>query len=247
MKFIVLLLLGVSFLFVGCENKESDATNDAMDNNFTILRGSVPGTLIEAFCEDGSYYKTNSVKNGTSKHPFELKVPKGKECHLVMTTNEDSLNEQVITHIAFASTDKQGSLFLVTQDEVDLGYLDLKLSRDDSVDINNDGVLEEFYELDIGEDFELIDLANDPLDIDGDGILNIYEDFDNDGLSNYYDLDDDNDGIEDLYDLDDNNDGIDDNDFDGDGIPDIFDYDDNNDGIYDDEYLVCDDNSSELL
>ena len=236
MKFLFLLLFGTMLFFVGCETKKSDSTNDAMDNNFTILRGSVPGTLIEAFCEDGSYYKTNSVENNTSKHPFKMAIPRDKNCHLVMTTNEESVNEQVITHLSFVTTGKTGSLFSLNKDEIDLGYINLNLSRDTTTDINNDGVLEEFYEVNIDEGFEIVDLDYDPLDRDGDGILNIYEDYDNDGYSNYYDLDDDNDGIDDLEDLDDNNDGIEDNDFDGDGIEDSLDYDDNNDGTDDDGY-----------
>ena len=61
------------------------------------LKGTVPGTLIEAFCEDGSYHAVKSENNSSSKHPFVLKLPTKLSCRLVMTTNEDDPNNKVVT------------------------------------------------------------------------------------------------------------------------------------------------------
>ena len=202
MRAVFSLLILLSLLLVSCADKESDASNDAMDNNFTILRGSVPGTLIEAFCEDGSYHKTHSVQNGTAQHPFTLKVPRSTECYLIMTTNENTPNDQVITTLEFNVNGEVGPLFKPLEDSIDLGFIDLALRRDSAV------VVDELYEITLDEGVDIIFLEDDPLDSDGDGIIDLYEDYDADGISNYYDYDDDNDGIYDLEDSDDNGDGV---------------------------------------
>jgi len=43
------------------------------------------GTLIEAFCADGTYYKVNSTESRSTQHPFTLALPTGVDCRLVMT------------------------------------------------------------------------------------------------------------------------------------------------------------------
>ncbi len=223
----------IGTLLVGCST--SDATNDSFDNNFTILEGTVPGTLIEAFCTDGSYYHTYSTKNATTKHPFSLKIPKNLNCRLVMSTNEDNLSKKVITPLRIDTPTGNSSLFYGKSDKASFDYIPLPLSRSEITDLTGDGVSDELLDVKVKSGTLIpITPVNDPLDKDNDGIPNVYEDDDEDGLYNEIDDDDDNDGIKD----DDEEEYQ--NDHDGDGIDDDEDKDDDNDGI-DDEHDDDDD------
>ena len=195
------------------------------------LTGTVPGTLIEAFCENGAYYSVNSDNNGTTQHPFSLALPKDLSCRLVMTTNEDDPINKVITPIKFTNKDGVTSIAFSSTDDIDLAHIDLALDRSEmSSDTNGDGVEDEPIEVNIDDpSLEVIDEAVDPLDDDNDGIIDVYEDDDNDGINNHDDDDDDNDGVKDVDDSDN------DDDHDGDGIMDQEDVDDDNDGLHDDE------------
>jgi len=218
----------IVFLFGGCGT--SDSTNDSADNNFTILEGSVPGTLIEAFCTDGSYYHTYSTKNGTQKHPFSLKIPKNLNCRLIMSTNEDNLSKKVVTPLRIDTPTGNSPLFYGKSDKASFDYIPLALSRNEITDQTGDGVSDELLDVKVKSGTLVpITPVNDPLDKDNDGIPNIYEDDDADGLYNEIDDDDDNDGIKDM-DEDEYK-----NDHDGDGIKDDEDRDDDNDGIDDDD------------
>ncbi len=225
----IFLMIIMSFMFIGCTT--SDSTNDSADNNFTILEGTVPGTLIEVFCIDGSYYKTNSTQDGTDKHPFSIQIPKNLNCHLVMSTNEDNISKKVINPISIIDTiQAKGSLFHGVSDKVDLGHVALALDRTQIVDSTNDGVVDTPIEAKVRSGtLKVVEINNDPLDRDKDGIINIYEDDDNDSKYNKIDDDDDGDGIKDDEDDDYKNDA------DHDGIKDDEDDDDDNDGIKDDD------------
>jgi len=226
--------LALGIIFFGCGGTTSNTTNDAMDNNFTILKGTVPGTLIEAFCDNGSYYNTHSIINDSERHPFEMIIPKQLNCHLIMTTNEYDNNSKIITPLRILTQDGNGTVFNAVEDIAELGFIPLALDRNDIVDENGDGVSDINLEIQVNDkSLIIVTLIDDPLDDDGDGIINIYEDNDNDGINNHDDDDDDNDGIIDSLDSDDNNDGIDDEDEDGDGVKDDDDIDDDNDGFED--------------
>ncbi len=240
-KLITLSVIVAGLIFVGCSSTSNDEVlndevpNENIVNERSTISGTVPGTLIEAFCDDGSYYVVNSTDNNTSYHPFEIEIPTALNCRLVMTTNEDNEALKVITPIGIVTADGNGTLFTASED-IDLGHIDLAMSRDDINDTNNDGVSDDILFLNInGNELVYIELENDPTDSDNDGLLNIYEDDDSDGINNHDDNDDDNDGIEDSNDFDHDNDGINDNDFDGDGVTNDEDEDDDNDGIKDDE------------
>ena len=195
------------------------------------LTGTVPGTLIEAFCEDGSYHAVNSENDFTTRHPFVLKVPTDLSCRLVMTTNEDDPNNKVVTPIIFTTTGGVSSIAFSGNDDVDLDFIDLALTRDEmNSDANEDGVEDEPTEVNLDDDsIEVIEIENDPLDDDDDDIINMYEDDDDDKIYNRDDDDDDGDGIKDEDDEDHQGDD------DGDGIDDDDDVDDDNDGIEDEE------------
>ena len=233
--------LAAGFILAGCGGGGSSATSTTQTSK---ISGTVPGTLIEAFCEDGSYYKVNSIHNNTDEHPFEIEVPSNVSCSLVMTTNEDNNETKVVTQIGVITSDANGTLFTAAED-IDLGHIPLAMDPSNITDTNGDHVSDEILHIQVDGTSIVIELDN-PLDDDNDGLVNVYEDDDNDGINNHDDDDDDNDEILDIHeqdnDLDD--DGIeneDDVDDDNDGQPDSEDSDDDNDGI--DDYLDSDDDN----
>ena len=233
------LAVSISAILAACGGG-GDGVSPTSSATSYILKGTVPGTLIESFCDDGSYHSTKSNNNGTNRHPFELLLPTGQSCRLVMTTNEDDTGNKVVTPIRLITASGQGGIaFTGVAGQLDLGHVDLPLSRDKMLaDVNDDGVEDFPRELSLSsEQSERVNIslaARDPLDADNDGIINEYEDDDGDRLSNRDDSDDDNDGIPDEFDDDRDNDGRSDNDLDGDGISNDHDVDDDNDGRHDD-------------
>lgn len=137
---ILIILLSISACDIKKPSgKESNSTNDSKDNNFTIIRGTVPGTLIEAICEQNKYFSTNSVHNGTNEHPFELRIESQLNCKLQMTTNEGT-DESVTTNIAFEENNASGDRFKSLANNINLGNIPLALSRSEIVDENSDGI-----------------------------------------------------------------------------------------------------------
>ena len=219
-----------AFTLVGCGGGSTTTTTPLVK-----VSGTVPGTLIEAFCADGSYYKVTSTDNNTDEHPFEIEIPSTVSCSLVMTTNEDDNATKVVTQIGLITSDANGTLFTAAAD-IDLGNIPLAMDPADINDTNGDHVSDDILNIDVNGTFIKIELEN-PLDDDDDGLVNVYEDDDDDGINNHDDDDDDNDGLDDLHE-DTDNDGDDiegnDNDLDGDGIDNDIDVDDDNDGLDDD-------------
>jgi len=240
-KYTLYSLVSTSLLLTACGGGGSTSLTTPSTPQVAstyLLKGTVPGTLIEAYCDDGSVHSVNSTKNGTNKHPFKLKLPKNLPCRVVMITNETDPANKVVTPIKFI--DQQGKASIIvksTGGDIDVGHVDLKMKRTDmDADTNNDGVEDLPKEIIINDtDAQIIVKANDPLDKDNDGIVNIYEDDDGDQVPNHDDADDDGDGIPDTNDMDHNNDGKPDSDQDGDGVKNGEDVDDDNDGIPDDE------------
>lgn len=246
--------LVAGFIFTGCGGGSS--TTGVIQTS--KISGTVPGTLIEAFCTDGSYYSVKSTDNNTTEHPFEIEIPNTVSCSLVMTTNEDDIATKVVTQIGMITIDGNGTLFTAAAD-INLGNIPLAMDPADINDTNGDHVSDDILSIQVGSALILVELEN-PLDDDGDGLVNVYEDDDNDGINNHDDDDDDNDGTLDINendndldndgidnnnDVDDDNDGLndnEDNDDDNDGINDSDDSDDDNDGIDDNETEENDDN-----
>ena len=198
------------------------------------LSGTVPGTLIEAFCDDGSYHRVTSTKNGTNKHPFALNLPINISCRVVMTTNENDANNKVITPIKVVNNNGTANIAFSSADDINLGHVDLALGRSEmKSDENKDGVEDEPVNVQLGANnsssVHIDSRDNDPMDSDGDGIINVYEDDDNDHIPNKYDDDDDGNGI---LDKDEEKTNPSD-DHDKDGIKDKDDVDDDNDGVED--------------
>lgn len=222
--------ISLSILLASCGGGGSSTTTDSQveQSSMSTVSGTVPGTLIEAFCSDGTYYATNSTDDGSDQHPFSLQVPNNVDCRLVMTTNEDDDLNRVITAIQMSSAGVVSGLFNLSSD-FSLGYVPLELDPSAIIDANGDHVVDSplTLSLTLPDGVVIRDVSYDPLDDDGDDIPDAYEDDDGDGEFNREDDDDDNDGTpdseEDDY-----------NDSDGDGIDDIYDHDDDNDGSNDD-------------
>lgn len=228
----ILTVSSLGLLLAACGGgSSSDITSLTADT--ATVSGTVPGTFIEAFCADGRYFSTHSEQNGIAQHPFELELPVGLACRLVMTTNERAQN-RIITAIQLQANGETGGNFALSS-ALNLGYVPLAkdddgdgiddISGQNIIDSNGDGVVDDPLAHDLGSNTALMvrQLSNDPLDSDGDDIPDYYEDDDHDGVNNYEDDDDDNDGTPDSSDEDNH-------DHDGDGIDDDYDRDSDNDG-----------------
>ena len=212
-----------------------DATSATTTSTYQVT-GTVPGTLIEAFCDDGTYYKTTSVDNGTTSHPFTLSLPNGVACQLVMTMNENDPDNASITPVAYVTSQGRAiALKGASTTAVNLGYVDLPDATAGEVtvkDTDGNGTIDPHERL--TQKIE-VNLTGAAVEVVPETVaLNI--DPDHDGVPSHYDDDDDNDGIKDWDDDDDDGDGIkdvDEHDSDGDGVEDVHDRDDDNDGTED--------------
>ena len=207
MKKITLIasLAATSILIVGCGGGSSSSTTATSAK----ITGTVPGTLIEAFCDNNYYAQVTSTQNGTNQHPFEIQVPTGTNCRLVMTTNENDPANRVITPIAFSN----GSTIVLNSD-IDLGNIPLELSYQNADDKDGDHVVDTAFNVNPNG----ASVNNNPVqDADGNGVVDSYDDSDDDNIPNAYE-DNDHDGTPNLHDDDD-----------GDGLPDTID-DDDHDG-----------------
>lgn len=213
--------LAAGFILAGCGGGGSSTSSITESTTQTSkISGTVPGTLIEAFCEDGSYYKVTSTDNHTNEHPFEIEVPSTLSCSLVMTTNENDEATKVITQIGVITPDANGTLFTATGD-INLGNIPLAMDPSEINDMNGDHVSDDILSIQVNSTSIVVELEN-PLDDDDDGLVNVYEDDDNDGIHNHDDDDDDGDNEIDI-----------DDDLDDDGIDNEYDVDDDNDGYAD--------------
>ncbi|OSM00125.1 hypothetical protein [Magnetofaba australis] len=245
----------------GGGGSSSSSTTSATTTSSTALTitGTAPGTLIEAFCDNGAYYSTTSTDNNTSKHPFSLSVPAKIGCRLVVTTSENSSTEKLSTPIGF--NDDSGTLrtrlMLGSSDSADLGHISVPTTRSSgaATDLDNDGVRDSPFVLDDnGGSNPLLSL-----DADGDGVRDYSDsdhggyqysssvtdplDADKDGLPNHLDSDysaasddSDKDGLPDAIDANSSNVSGENatfiDDLDGDGY---HDDDSNKDGFHDDD------------
>ena len=213
------LSLSLATFIVGCGGGGGGTTTTS-PSTYSIS-GTVPRTVIEAYCEDGSFYTVNSTDNNTNKHPFSLNIPNGLNCKLVMITNETASNpaDYIITPIEIEA-DGQSSTYLTIDKDIQLGNIPLETPG-----INSGwtpGVRTPLKVTINGKKVHVKKVSYDPMDTDNDGILNVYENDDNDSLPNKYDDDYDNNGIKDVNEAS--------SDKDHDGINDNYDKDDDNDG-----------------
>ncbi|WP_321275851.1 hypothetical protein [Thiomicrorhabdus indica] len=153
-KSVLLSAIPVVVLMAGCGGGGGDSTVDSAPTTTTTqtvaVTGTVPGTIIQAYCSNGSNPSVSSVLNGTDQHPFTLNVPVGIDCRIAMITNEGTVN-QVITNLTF-----NGNPVINLQQPLDLAYIPLPMSPDEAVDLNNDG----FADMDISVASEGVSYAN---------------------------------------------------------------------------------------
>ena len=196
------LLLTISigtlpFLITGCGGSSSNNTG-TVTNDHVSLSGTVPGTFIEAFCQDGSYYATTSTQNGTNQHPFSLSIPKDVNCRLVMTTNENDPNTRVITPISFINNGIQGTTIALNGD-LNMGYVPLALNPSDINDPNGDHVSDTPLHIDLN-DQKSANISTTPVfDTNGNGIVDPYDDNNHNHIPNAYE-DDNHDGTPNIQD-----------------------------------------------
>lgn len=239
-KNILLSLVAIPFI-IGCGGGDSiDSSVDTTVDTASLAKitGTVPGTLIEAFCDDGSYSQVSSTDNDTNEHPFEIEVPVNTNCKLIMTTNENDDLNRIITPIGFVNGDISGST-IVLNDDIDLGNIALELDYESANDVDGDHVVDAPYEVEV----EIESINDDSVqDYDNDGSIDAYDDDDNDDIVNAYE-DDDNDGTYNIYDDDDNDDTpdyLEDDDDDGE-----FNHTDDDDNDDTPDYVEDDDNDGE--
>jgi len=219
-------LITAPFLIVGCGGGSSSGSSSET-TLVAKISGTVPGTLIEAFCADGTYARVASTQNGTNEHPFEIIIPANVSCRLVMTTNENDPANRIITPIGFSN-----GTTLVLDKDLNLGNIPLELNYANADDKDGDHVVD--TPLVVNAHGATTNNSN-VQDRNQNGIVDSYDDDDDDNIVNAYE-DDDNDGKANIYDDDDGNsrpDYIDDDD--KDGLNNHDDTDDNGDGIKDDD------------
>ena len=209
--YLAILVSGVLLSACGGGGGSSDSTDNTpvvpSASTATII-GTVPGTRIEAFGDNGAYYVAHSTDNGTTRHPFSLEVPAGLGLRMVMTTNEGTADE-VVSPIGFRdnATQIHTRIMMGAGDSIDLGHIALAMSRaeaagdvdgdGDNDDIDNDGVLDSPF---------MLDDAHSPLaqaDADRDS-LNDFDDPDHGGYrysaQEKDPLDHDDDGVPNMFD-----------------------------------------------
>lgn len=261
MKQLMAIISALILTACGVAEKGSSSSDTALQQEIlnsakpNTVSGTVPGTVIEAFGDNGSYIRVESTQPSSGvddgKHPFTIELQPNVGYRLVMTTNEGTVNE-VITPISFYSDNsfsKTQTRFKIDDgSKVYLGHIDLALDPAEMIDTNNDGIvdsfvldnefnplkqsdqdkdgIDDFDDEDHGQ-YQYKDSRQDALDPDGDGVVNVYDkDDDNDGVPDESDSDDDNDGIDD----------VDEPDSDHDGIKDDMDVNVNNDELSDNRY-----------
>ncbi len=179
--------ISLCLLLAGCGggDSSSSASPTVSEPSKRAVSGTVPGTLIEAFCQDGGYYSVTSTDDGTAKHPFYLELPSDANCKLIMTTNEKDpdVTKHIVTPILFNNGSTVSSYIQVV-DNTDLGYIPLPMS---GVGVQTPLIVE----VTNAHAITVNTITDDPLDKDHDDIPNAYEDDDGDGIYNKYDDDND--------------------------------------------------------
>ncbi len=224
----ILLSLSAIPLLVACGGGGGGTTAATTTTTQTTkLIGTVPGTKIEAFCDNGKYYTTKSNNNDTNRHPFELDVKKDSSCYIVMTMNEDNPAQRTITMLAFQdASGNESTRIQMTGDIVDLGYVDLPQDPTAMDDNNSDHVKDTPMVIDIPQGATETTTPDTTYDSNQNGTVDVYEDPNHNGTPTAYE-DTNNNGTPDIQDDSNHN-----------GTPDIMDSnnDTQNDSSHDDDH-----------
>lgn len=135
----ILSLTCAAFLFLAACGGSGGLLADGGIIGTGSIIGTVPGTVIEAYGENGDFKQTFSEITSTEKHPFRLHLDAGVGYYVVMIINEGTADE-IVMPIAFP--DDQGRLFarIVLQDQqvLDLGHIPLYLNCQDVLQFEPD-------------------------------------------------------------------------------------------------------------
>jgi hypothetical protein len=196
-KFTLLFITVFIFMVAGCgevSDKVTDAQIDNNNNNViddvggdaepqekhqtkdddkTHIVGYVPGTLIEAFCDDGEY-STKSIDDGTERHRFDLVVPRGAKCRLVMTMYEDEPDRKIVVPIELKDRLREGIVFEAKRDVIDLGFINLPKSINETQDRDSDRVIDRPMRVELSDEV-VVEYPKDPFDSDGDRVVDRYD------------------------------------------------------------------------
>jgi len=142
MRYITAGIFSLAFaallLLAGCGGSGGTLADGGIIGTGSVI-GTVPGTVIEAYGDNGDYRQTSSEINSTDKHPFRLQLKAGIGYYLVMIINEGTENE-IVMPISFP--DDQGQLFarivLREGQEIDLGHIPLYLNCNDVLQFEPD-------------------------------------------------------------------------------------------------------------
>jgi hypothetical protein len=175
----------------------------------TVIKGTVPGTIIHAFGDDGSYYRTETNTADPPPRPFSLDVKPGIGYRLVLDETgvlypvtfldgRGGTNTRFYMSLVGVALD----LGLVTPDSI-TGRATPQHNPLATVDSDGDSVPDL-------SDPDFAPFGYDPLDSDGDGLPNAVDpdyqrapdDTDGDGITDAKDLDIDNDGTQNADDTD---------------------------------------------
>ncbi|MBE9520789.1 MAG: hypothetical protein IME97_06640 [Proteobacteria bacterium] len=209
----LILTLLIALLLSGCGDGGDLLADGGIIGTGSIV-GTVPGTIIEAYGDQGEYFQTSSEFNNTDQHPFQLRLKARVGFYLVMIINEGTENE-IVMPIAFPGN-KAGDV-LVTRillhegEVIDLGHIPLFMNCSEVLesDPNEDCVESKPFILNKPFVLNEAEGSKNPLkkmDADDDGIydfddddhgyghpsewqLGDPQDHDNDGVPNYYDDD----------------------------------------------------------
>lgn len=199
-----LFLIVASGLLAGCGGGDDGVSPPPPQGS--IITGTVPGTVIHAYGDDGSYFSTETDPNATPPRPFSITVKPGIGYRLVLEENGVFLPMVFGSGSANNNADTNRFYMSIVNGVLDLGFIDTSsgtkavptINPLSVVDTDDDGTAD----LD-DPDFQLP--ASDPLDEDGDFIPNILDadfggptadDVDGDGIPNAQDADIDNDGLQ---------------------------------------------------
>jgi hypothetical protein len=188
-----LVISAISAVLVGCggggsstpsNTAASPATDNSASGTTARVTGTVPGTFIEAYCDNGAYVSTNSVQNGTSQHPFALDLPVNTPCRLVMTTHENDPAQRVTSQVTI-----NGKKAVTLTGDTDLGYVPLPANYAEASDTNGDHVQDNAIDASPASlnGTPVDDIAQNPYDTNHNGTVDGLEDHNGNGKADEWD------------------------------------------------------------
>jgi len=202
---IISTTLLLTLVLYGCGGEQSSAPATSPPNSM-VVSGQVPGTFIEAFGTNGSYYATESAGAMVDGfRQFSLTLPADVIYSVFMTVSENSSTQSITTPIMFRDSSSQLTPFFTGAKAaaIDLGQLNIYKTRSEAGGNQVNGVVVESQRpVLVASGAEIMSAGLQTTS----GGLKLW-DRDNDGVHNAYDHDyqqsddSDKDGIPDFSDI----------------------------------------------